>query len=233
MARQQTNPRLFTIAIQQLQIGLDEMRRFIDIGEHALESEFKDWGDWYEKQTQGFSEEEKHEFVDAYYDDLATVRDLAPQLFRRACFVMQVDFWETTAANLVRTLHRFGLLSGTPKQRIYHGGSKDYLLNHVGFRKSAFGRAWAFCERADKVRNIIVHNNGELPHTPQTQNNLAKDVKIAKRFIKSTAHIHLSDSSSVELEQGFCYAVNEKAVECVETLIAEAHRIHDARGKKP
>ena len=230
MARGQINELTrFRVAMHWLQSGMDETEHFIHIGESGLKSEFEDWGDWYKKRTKGFSAEEKRDFIDGYYDDLVMVRDVAPQMFRKACFVMLIGAWETTAANLVRTLHRFGVLPTKPQQKIYCDKAKEYLRDDIGFRKSIFRGAWAFCERAAKVRNIIIHNNSHLPR--DVQGTLGNGVEIARRFIRYTRHIHLSDHSDIELDQGFCHAVNEKVVECVKSLTDEAVRIYRLRMK--
>ncbi len=219
----------FRIAMDWLQSDVSEMGRFIDIGESGLKSESEDLGRWYKKRTQGFSEEQRSEFADFNYEDVVMVRDVAPQMFRKACFVMLIGVWETTAANLVRTLHRFGLLRNKPQQKIYCDRSKKYLLDEIGFRKSAFRGAWRFCERAAKVRHIIIHNNSRLPCG--VQGNLGDHVETARRFIKDTPHIHLSDHSSIELDRDFCHLVDEKTVECIQSLTDEATRIYRLRTK--
>lgn len=230
MARCQINGLTqFRIAMKWLQSGMNRMGDFIQIGESGLKSEFEDWGDWYERQTDGFSDEEKSDFIDGYYEDLAMVRDVAPQMFRKACFIMLIGVWETAAANLVRHLYQFNILGNKPIQKIYCDKAKLYLRDDVGFRKSTFRGAWDFCERAAKVRHIIIHNDGRLPYGAQGK--LGNNVETARRFVRYTRHIHLSQHSSIELDREFCYTLNEKVVESVRSLTNEAVRIYRLRMK--
>ena len=233
MAPQKENPRLFKIALEGLRVGLNDMEQFIRAGESALQSEFESWGEWYDQQTQGFSEEEKQDFIDAYYDDVALVCDMAPQHFRRACVIMLIGYWETTAANLVRTLRKLELLQPPPdkcREPLYHWKSKACLLDYGGFDKSVFGQAWNFCEEVNIIRDIIAHSNSRIPYLHPDEK-YYKESERAKLFIEGTPDIYLSNSYIIELDSGFSETVNRAVVESIQCLMAEAQRIHRQKSK--
>ena len=186
---------------------LNDLREFLRISEAGLTSKFKDWGNWYEERTKGFSEERKGEFIDNFYDDLALVRDTVPNLFRHAAFVMIVGFFEGSVADICRLINRTKKVS--PEQKLppmlYLRDSSKYLIK-AGLPESLFGRrlGWEYCKRAVCLRNAVIHNNGQIP--AHADDNFAVAIKAARTFVKRNAHISLSkhEHGDVMIKPGFC-----------------------------
>jgi hypothetical protein len=190
---------------QLWQASVNDLREFLRISEAGLVSEFKSWGDSYEKRTTGFSDEDKDRFIDAFYDDLALVRDTVPNLFRHAAFVMIVGFFEASVADLCRLLHRTKKVNHEPPQLLYLSESTKYLTTEARLPKSMFGRSWIYCRRAESLRNAIVHNNGTIP--AHAKGWLVSAVEAAQLFVKRSPNVSLSDRGHVLIEPGFCESV--------------------------
>ncbi len=202
---------------------LDDLRGFLRISEAGLSSKFEDWGDWYKRRTEGFSDEEKQEFIDFYYDDLSMVRDTAPNLFRRSAFVMTVGFFEASVADLCRLLHGTGSVRRSPKQKLYLDASREYLVACAQLPDSLFDECWDYCKQIEYLRNAIIHNNGEIPST--ATGSLGAAAESAKSFVRGHAHVSLDDHGEVVVGPPFCESVLDQYEQIVRRLLdaIEAH----------
>src|SRR5208283_3708319 len=109
-------------------LKLRSLREFLRISESGLNGEMKKWADWYVDKTNGFSEEEKEKFIQRNYDELVTVRDTVPFMFRKAAFVMIVGYWEVLVADICRAAYNHGIAADSPKETLYLRNSRSFLM---------------------------------------------------------------------------------------------------------
>lgn len=212
---------------------LDELAEMIDIAELGMKDRFQDWGKWFEAQTEGCSEDEKQDFVDHYYDDLAMVRDTAPNLMRRALFVMAIALLEKVVADLCRLLSRVGAVAEHPPSRLYLQTSKMWLTKYARFPESLFGSEWKACLRAEALRHAIVHNGGCVPNASA---NMKKDIRntigLAKWHIYHSDKASLGQFGDIMMEQGFCEDALKQARTAYETLLRRGEKLAAKVGKE-
>ena len=194
--------------------ALSELHEFVRITNQGLSSEFKKFGQWLNQRTAEMNEVEANRFADIYYDDLAMIRDLAPQMLHYAQYLVLFGVFEHEAGHLCRTLRRDGKASREPPDNLYLHKVEDFLRQHAGFRKKVFGKAWGFMLRARYPRNAIAHNRGRLKKNGQ--------VGKAKAFIRGHPKLHLNDWDTVVVEEGFCEDMLEKMEAAMQSLIGEA-----------
>lgn len=214
--------RLFSIYRSLWEYRANDLREFLRISEGGLASKFEDWGDWYEERTKGLSDEQRSEFIDDYYDDLAMVRDTAPNLFRHAAFVMIVGFFEATVADICRLLHRTKKVTHAPRQKLYLDASSEYLTAKAGLPALLFGGPWDRCKQAEWLRDAIIHNNGRLP--AHADGKLGDAVEAARGFVEGSAHISLSNHGDILIDAGFCEDVLELHEKMVRRLLKMVER---------
>lgn len=202
---------------------LDEIKESLDLIEGGLKSKFEDWGDWYEKRTKGWSDDERSEFIDHYYDDLAMVRDTAPNMARQAMCVCLSGYFETFLADSCRFLHRGKKSFSSPKQKLYLEDSKEYLIDVAGFDEKLFNsEEWTFCVKASYVRNAIAHCDGRIPN--HVQGNLERQVEILKQFVSDTDGIKLTTLHEILIEAEYCKLVVENIGTSIDAIIDTIER---------
>lgn len=185
---------------------LEEIIEFLDLIEIVLAKKFQDWGKWYEGKTKGWSDDDKAEFIDFYYDDLMMVRDTSPNMARQAVCVCMSGYFEAFVGDLCRVLHRSIPLAFAPKQRLYLDASKKYLMKIDGFDKINFEcKQWMFCVHAHYVRDAIAHYNGQLPW--RSQGGLKERINVIKRFVSSTDGIDITSTNRINIERRYCTQV--------------------------
>jgi len=185
---------------------LDEIVESLDLIESGLKNKFQDWGEWYEKKTKGWSDAEKSDFIDHYYDDLAMVRDTAPNMARQAICVCISGYFETFMADLCRYVYKTKLLPSGPRQKLYLEDSQNYLIDKAGFCEQLFdSQEWKFCIKASYVRNAIAHYNGRVPN--HLQGNLKKQAEIITQFINNTEGVSVTTIGDILIDIDYCKLV--------------------------
>ncbi len=185
---------------------LDEIAKSLDLVENGLKNKFQDWEEWYEKKTEGYSDDEKSNFIDWYYDDLAMIRDTAPNMARQAMCVCISGYFETFMADMCRFVYKAKLVPSEPRQKLYLEDSQKYLIDKASFCEKLFHcPEWEFCIKASYVRNAIVHYNGRVPN--HLQGNLKKQVEIVKQFINDTEGISTTTFGDILIDIKYCELV--------------------------
>lgn len=204
---------------------LDELAEMMDIAERGMKDQFQDWEEWFEAQTEGCSEDEKQDFIDHYYDDLAMVRDTAPNLMRRALYVMTIALLEKVVADLCRLLSRVGAVAESPPSRLYLQTSKAWLLKYAKFPESIFGSEWKACLRAEALRHAIVHNGGCVPkESASMKKDIRNTIRLAKWHIDHSGRASLDQFGDIMMEEGFCEDALTQARSAYEELLNRAER---------
>lgn len=175
---------------------VDQMRGFLRITNAGTASEFAKFGEWVGQETSDFSAQEADDFIDHYYDDLAMVRDIAPQMLHYAQILCIFGAFEHAAADIYRTLHRLAKATRKPPKNMYLYHTQEYLVKYADFRKKVFAKDWFFLMRARDVRNAIAHGSGKL-----RKDNKANAVK---RFIRASKHLSLDQFDTVLVDKSFC-----------------------------
>ena len=111
---------------------LDQLKEFLRITNTGIASEFAKFDEWVRQETSDFTVQEADEFIDHYYDDLAMVRDVAPQMLRYAQILCLYGSFERAAADIYRMLYRRSKATKKPDKNMYLDSTQRYL---VGFAK--------------------------------------------------------------------------------------------------
>jgi len=193
---------------------VEQMRGFLKITNSGTASEFAKFGEWVDQQTSGLSARDADEFIDHYYDDLAMVRDIAPQMLHYAQILCIYGAFEHAAADIYRTLHRLTKATRKPPKNMYLHVTQKHLVDFAGFRKKAFGKDWTFLMQVREVRNAIAHGDGRL-----RQDNKAI---AAKRFIKANKHLGLDQLDTILVERAFCKDLLGRIEKAMQLLFDEA-----------
>ena len=194
--------------------ALSELEEFIRLTNRGISLELKKFGQWLEDRTANMSQDEANKFVDIYYDDLAMVRDLAPQMLHYAQYLVLFGVFEHEAGGLCRALWRECKATREPPDNLYLDKVEEFLRQHAGFRKKVFGKEWRFMLGARYPRNAIAHNRGSLKKNRQ--------VGKARAFIHRHPKLGLNDWDTVVVEDGFCEDMLQKMEAAMESLIGEA-----------
>lgn len=210
--------RLFNIFKRLTVHRLEEIKESLELIESGLKSKFDDWAEWFDKSTTGWSNDEKDDFVDHYYDDLALVRDTAPNMSRQAMCVCMSGFFETFLADSCRFLHRKKGSLASPKQKLYLEDSKNYLIEIAGLDVMLFeSEEWEFCLKASYVRNAIAHYNGRIPK--HVKGGLKKQVEEIERFVNDTDGIELTTLHEIIVESEYCELLAENINISIEAIL--------------
>ncbi len=216
--------KLFNIFKSLSVYRLEQLSDALDIIESGLDGKFEEWGSWFDEQTQGLSDDDKELFVNHYYDDLAMIRDTAPNMARKAMFICIVGFLETFMADLCRFLARDNNLQ-QPKQKLYLEASKKYLIETANVNEDCFdGQEWLSYFEATCVRNIIVHCAGKIPVS--VQGNLADQLQTATSFIGQTDSIEIDSLNKIIIDRGFCEGIATKVEQCMTNLLDGAENCY-------
>ncbi len=212
--RRRSPIRRLTILGELWRFRVSDMAEFIRITESGMSSEFASFSEWVDDRTNGMGEEQVGEFIDHYYDDLAMVRDVVPRMLRYAQFLCVFGIYEHEVGALCWFLHRDGKAARKPSRNLYLATTQDYLVQHAGFRKMAFGSDWRFTLAARYLRNAIAHSNGRLSSDQRS-------VK-ARAFVSKHSKLCLDDRGRIIVEGGFCEDLVRRMKSAMTALLSEA-----------
>ncbi|QJX65139.1 hypothetical protein HLK66_26015 (plasmid) [Niallia circulans] len=131
--------------------------------ENFIESKFDEFIQQADEATKGLSEDEKQNYYEYYYDDLALVRDEYPSILRYSIIT-------ATYSSLERALFRIHY----QKSKDRHGFKKykknnsdlDAILEYITIEMEInilhLADELNFIQSLNKVRNNIVHSNGRI-----------------------------------------------------------------------
>jgi hypothetical protein len=198
-----SNKRHYICLFQRLsELRLDEISEFLNLIESGLANKFQKWEEWYKIETDCWSDDDKDAFTDHYYDDLAMVRDIAPNMARHAMCVCLSGYFENFMADLCRFLHRHIPVASGPGQILHLDNSKKYLINECTVDRNIFAsQQWEFCVRASYVRNAIVHCGGRVPE--HLLGTLGWRANIIKQFVNSTDGIYITQTNDIMIENRY------------------------------
>lgn len=193
---------------------LDQLKEFLRITNTGVASEFAKFDEWVRQKTSDFTGQEADEFIDHYYDDLAMVRDVAPQMLRYAQILCLYGSVERVAAEIYRTLYMRSKATKKPDKDMYLDSTKKYLVDFAKFRKEVFGEDWSFLMGVRDVRNAIAHSDGRIGKDERG--------KAARSFIRTNKHLKLDQLNKVLVEQGFCEELLNRIEAAMRLLFDEA-----------
>lgn len=206
------------------EIRLYEITDCLNLIESALTNKFQNWGEWFEKETDGWSDADKEDFIDHYYDDLAMIRDTAPNMVRQSMCICLSGYIENFMADFCHFLHRHIPRSPCPKQKLYIEGSMKYLMKIDNFNKEIFdSQQWLFYTKAKYVRDAIVHYNGRLPS--HSQGKIKERVNEIKRFVDDTDGIDITTTNDIMIEKSYC----ENVIDNIKQIIKEFFKTIESR----
>jgi hypothetical protein len=213
-ARQQ----IFFIQQRLTEFRFDELRGFIDHSRNGMASTWKEFGEQFEKTTAGWDDDQKNEYADHIYDDIASLRDASPQLLRHAQCMMIFGTFENGLANMCRAVHRDAKIAAAPPGNLYTYKAKAYLLPHIGKRPAPFATEWAWLDEFRIFRNWMAHNGGRAQRDATPGGNWSR----AQQFLRRNRGL-------LRMAQHYEIAVEDGLVDRALTRASDAmQRIHKA-----
>jgi hypothetical protein len=172
---------IFPIQQRLTDFHFEELRGFIDHTRTGMASTWKEFNAKFERTTAGWDEDQKHEYAEHIYDDIASLRDASPQLLRQAQCMMIFGTFENGVANLCRAIHRDKKIAVAPPDNLYTYKAKAYLLPHIGKRPAPFTTEWAWLDEFRIFRNWMAHNGGRAQRDNKPAGNWSRTQQFLRR----------------------------------------------------
>lgn len=198
------NKRWFWIGYHGIVVlKLNQLRECAKTLENCLNQELSKLDSLIEEETAKLKEEEK-DFCDSYSDSRWNLSEVFPGISRASLFVTCYSFLEDELNKIC------GLSQKEKTTSVHYSDMKGrgieraqrYLKKIVGIVFPDRSPVWTEILRYKDLRNIIVHNGGEV--------GVAKDDERSKRvkdYIEKKASIHLDNQGRIQLTLDFTLGV--------------------------
>lgn len=189
-----------------------EIRSFIDHSRSGIAAIWSKFTNDFDARTAGWPEDQVDKYVDSIYDDLAMMRDQAPQLLRQAQCVIIYGTFENAIVDICRAAHMDGKIATAPPNKMNMDGVKKYLIPHVRLVPKPFAEDWEWLHDFRVIRNWIAHNGGRAE---ESGTNRTKAEVFASR---NAGLIKFGRFGDLSLEDQFVDRACEKADGALATL---------------
>jgi hypothetical protein len=202
---------VFHFTRQLAEFRLHSVRGFIDHSRDGMAAMFEEFNAEFDRLTADYSQEERDEYADWRYDDIAQIRDESPELLRHAQCMMIYGAFENILASLCRSLHRDGKITDPPPEEIYTYRAKQYLKPVLPAQPSPFAAEWEWLNQFRVIRNWLAHNGGKIQRpkpqvsaTPtKAERKAVHDWQTAKDFQRAHADlIEFRDTRDIVVQDG-------------------------------
>lgn len=161
-----------------------------------IESNLEKELDSFREYMDGLSDDDKEEFIDCHYDEIAQYRDDFPTILRNSLFISVYSFLEDKIIDLCdqpdKTSIKLDDLQGN--------GIKRASLFIKKVKKEDFPDntdEWRFINNANQVRNCIVHCGGDV----EKANNTNK----VKNAVAQLENVSIDKHNKLILNDKFCF----------------------------
>ena len=191
------NKLIANIIKNQTKDRLEEFRQYTSEIESKFNSDKNALSNSYNKAIKGLSEEETKEVDDYFSDDYYIIEEIHVGLYRKSTLVSIYSFLENSMNSLCRPLYtsyeypvKVDDLKGDGIVR-----AKDYLEKLANVDFSALNGEWSNLMTLNKIRNCIVHSEGNIKgskSSPQLLN-----------IIESNPNLSLRNERYIKVEREF------------------------------
>jgi hypothetical protein len=150
---------------QLVEAELEELKRYADALEGALEEEKRRLEKDSEERASTMTEEQRMELYEWAYDDFYRLGETFPRILRYSLFVHTYSLLEHTILRIADHLRNSRKLDLSPSDLRDEGitRAKTFLKKVVRVSFPDNGTDWQDILALNHIRNIIVHNTGHFP----------------------------------------------------------------------
>ncbi|MGM0747101.1 MAG: hypothetical protein ACQEUS_04385 [Bacillota bacterium] len=170
---------------------LETFKEYAKYIEQSLGREIYD----FEESMKELSDEEKEEFVEYHYDEIAQFRDDFPSIMRNSLFISVYSFLEEKIIDLCGQPDETSI----KLEDLQGNGINRASLFIKKIKKEVFPddtKEWHFITNANHIRNCIVHCGGDVEK--------AKNPKRVRHAIQELKHAFESRHHKIILSEEFC-----------------------------
>ena len=192
--------------------------------ENHLKSEANKLTDYYEKETENLSDDEKREYFELYNsDEYYRLEEIFPQIQRKSELVGIYTVLEHNL-NLLCLIYQKHMnlklkLSDIKAEGIIDT-AKKYLEKVVGLKFPSNHKSWSEIKNIQRIRNLFVHNDGKLKGSD-------KDKKPIKDYIKSSTYLELNQNDRILIKDGFTVYCLDQFREIFEELFKSVNEFEN------
>ncbi|MFB1083112.1 hypothetical protein [Jeotgalibacillus sp. JSM ZJ347] len=173
-----------------------QLEKLKDYGEY-IESNLKQEMNKIEDSLKELDEDEADEFVEFYYDDIAHFRDEFPRLMRNSQFTTIYSFLESKMLDLCEKYEQDLKLSEITGKGIVK--AQIYLKKVIKIDFPDHAKEWQYIKKSNKVRNCIVHANGDVSKLSES------DQRKLINVVNDLEHISINKQRHLILDEKFCF----------------------------
>ena len=182
-----------------IEIELDNLSEYVAIFEDSLTDELEEFTSRTEKQASKLTKEQQNEFYELFYIDKRwQLSEVFPNTLRSSLFVTCYSLLEHELVGLCEYLqreHNYSIkVTDLRGKGIF--GAQTYLKKVVGIDFPDQTSSWTDIVVYNRIRNFIVHNNGQLDDSNQA--------KKLESFINAKPSISLDQLKYIQFSKDFC-----------------------------
>jgi hypothetical protein len=146
------------------------------------------------EMSKELDDEEQDEFWDWYIDDYYTYSELYPSILKTSVFISIYSFFEY---QLLKQCTNKEILSSIKDKGIDKG--KEYFKKVFGIHSPFQSENWKFIKDCNKIRNVIVHNGGNMDTI--LDENKQQEIR---NIISRVPGLNISKHGNILIENEFC-----------------------------
>ena len=195
-----------------------QLRRTIDLSERLLQQEASELVTWVEAEASKLPQEERQEFYASISDEHYELREVVPNVLRRALFIVcytEIEAYLNTLCRLPRNSKGPGVslddLVGRGIER-----AKRYLAKVLRVDFPSKSPDWQELTNYNKLRNVLAHTEGRL--------SAAQRSKHIGCYVAKHQYLDLDSLGYIVIHKGFCEEVIDTALRFFKQLPADLRR---------
>jgi len=189
-----------------IEIECDDLLSFVQTMAGGLQSEMREFESFLDRVTEGLDETRKNEAIEHYADDAFGVMDRYPRILWQSVFISLYSFFEQEMNGICRRVRREADKKGIPKTKVPKQTGvtlpAQKCLLEFKIRLAMKSAEWKRMTAYVGVRNLIVHNRGQLRKNDDESERV-------KQFVRYAKYLTLDHSNTLVLEREFCVAMIE------------------------
>ena len=199
----------------RIRIAFDirNLREYVRKLEDVLRNELEKFNLRVEEETSKLPEHQKEEFYNFCSGEYWQLTEVFPHIFRSSLFVTCYSFFEHELNELCGYFHKHQScpikINDLKGDGIFR--AKIYLKKVVGIEFPDQSTSWEDIVDYNKIRNIIVHNNGKLDDSQKS--------KRIEEFIKKKSSIKLNNLKFIKFNDNFSLEIISTIKEFLDELI--------------